>query len=46
MLKLSNSGDIKNKKINLKNFYDYNIKNIKISKTNYDKIISNNIEEE
>ena len=38
--------DIKNKKINLKNFYDYNIKNIKISKTNYDKIISNNIEEE
>lgn len=35
--------DIKNKKINLDNYYDYNIKEIRISKYNYDKLINNNI---
>ena len=34
--------DIKNKKINFDSYYSYNIKEIKISKSNYDKIINNN----
>lgn len=38
--------DIKNKEINFDNYYDYNIKSIKMSKTNYDNLIKNSNEME
>ena len=34
--------DIKDKKITFNNYYNYNVKNIKISEKNYEKIIKNN----
>ena len=34
--------DIKNKKVNFNNYYDYNIKQIRISQTNYNLLIEDN----